>query len=865
MTASLRTLRPHQVAGIDGIKASIMAGQLRPILAAPTGYGKTEVAAHLIADARDRNKRIVFCVPTIGLVDQTFERFVANGFDPSDMGVIQASHPWRRPHAPIQIATGQTLAKRERPIVDEVIIDEAHQLQQTYRDWITDPEWAQVPFIGMTATPGTKGLGKYFTNLVKPIALTDLIDQRYLVPMKVFAPSKPNLEGVRTVGDDYNQGDLADRMNKPHLVADVVQTWLARGEMRPTLCFATGKLHAKALYEQFALEGVPAAYVDADTPREERERIGKAMATREVLVAVNIGTLTTGIDWDVRCIILARPTKSKMLFCQMIGRGLRTAEAKADCLARGTLVLTDKGEVPIQNVTLTHRIWDGENFVEHGGAVCKGVQRVIEHDGIVGTPDHKVMTHDGWKSLADAARDGRRIARTGFGRTPIRFADDRVAYGFWHELVIACRSRVRSMLNSAHGAISQYAEAAGNCCLLIMQSALAGVSTEMAVSTLPGAKGQVREPEKSSLFRLRRTWSSFQFSKREPCCALGGGSHRRTVAADAVGPDRQRRALRTGQPTLGASGGEHEQFTKGRRNVTCAVHRVPEGSSGREIRRSDFDEAPIYDDGSASRGAVEYAIVQAEREVWDIHNAGPLQRFTANGRLVHNCIVLDHSDTHERLGMVTDISFDLCDGKPNPKADTKKREDKTLMPKCCDKCTALMPAHEPKCLSCGNPMRLPSVFTIDGELTLYGKNRLADGLVKELRDMGITMRVAGDKLMVKAPNNYVPEVYQDQIKAHRDDLYMMHAPKQPKSESVKGELSKQPKQAIFSMLLTYADERGYKEGWAANKYREIFDVFPRGLAKHGEMPPSPMLKSWIKSQAIRWSKSSNNGGNNAAA
>ena len=559
MTGSLRQLRPHQIAGIEGIKASILAGQTRPILAAPTGYGKTEVAAHLIADARERNRRIVFCVPTIGLVDQTFERFVANGFDPSDMGVIQASHPWRRPHAPIQIATGQTLAKRERPMVDEVIIDEAHQLQQTYRDWITDPEWSQVPFIGMTATPGTKGLGKYFTNLVKPIALTDLIEQRYLVPMQVFAPSKPNLEGLRTVGDDYNQGDLAERMNKPHLVADVVKTWLARGEMRPTLCFATGKLHAKALYDQFASEGVPSAYVDADTPREERERIGKAMVTREVLVAVNIGTLTTGIDWDVRCIILARPTKSQMLFVQMIGRGLRTAEAKADC------------------------------------------------------------------------------------------------------------------------------------------------------------------------------------------------------------------------------------------------------------------------------------------------------------------IVLDHSDTHERLGMVTDISFDLCDGKPKPKADAKKRDDATLMPKCCKSCTALMPAHEPKCLACGEPMRLPPVFTVDGELTLYGQNHIADGLVKELRGLGITMRVADDKLLVKAPNNYVPDVFREQIRAHRDDLYRMHAPKQPKAESVKGELANQPKQVIFSMLLTYADERGYKEGWAANKYREIYDVFPRGLAKHGEMSPSPMLKSWIKSQAIRWSKSSKNGVNHAAA
>ena len=317
--------------GIGDYAGFTLDGDGRFLLGDFTVTHNTEVAAHLIADARERGKRIAFCVPTIGLVDQTFERFVANGFAPDEMGVIQADHPWRRPHAPIQIATAQTLGRRDRPLVDEVIIDEAHTLFDAYKSWMTDETWAKIPFIGMTATPGTRGLGKYFTNLVKPISLADLIDQGYLVPMTVYAPSKPDLEGVRTVGDDYNQGDLAERMNKPHLVADVVQTWLDRAEMQPTLCFATGRTHAKAIRDQFAVAGVPVAYVDADTPREERDRIGRALANGEVRVAVNIGCLTTGIDWDVRCISLARPTKSEMLFCQMIGRGSAHGRWQAIC------------------------------------------------------------------------------------------------------------------------------------------------------------------------------------------------------------------------------------------------------------------------------------------------------------------------------------------------------------------------------------------------------------------------------------------------------------------------------------------------------------------------------------------------------
>src|SRR5258708_9633418 len=64
----------------------------------------------------------------------------------------------------------------------------------------------------------------------------------------------------------------------------------------------------------------------------EGSAIAKGFHAGEVDVVCNVGCLTTGIDWDVRCIILARPTKSEMLFVQMIGRGLRTADGKVDCL-----------------------------------------------------------------------------------------------------------------------------------------------------------------------------------------------------------------------------------------------------------------------------------------------------------------------------------------------------------------------------------------------------------------------------------------------------------------------------------------------------------------------------------------------------
>lgn len=323
--STLRDLRPHQLTALDGLKASLRSGCRRPMLQAPTGAGKTVIAAHIVHGAHAKGNRVTFCVPSISLVDQTFERFVENGIDPALMGVIQADHPWKRPDAPIQIATAQTLARRDIPETDVVVIDEAHVRFKVYERWMAESD---VPFIGLSATPWAKGLGVLFDDLIRPTSTADLIEAGYLSPFRVFAPSSPDLTGIKVVAGDYHEGQLGERMNQPHLVADVVTTWLMRANGLPTLCFAVNRVHAKSLHDRFAEAGVSVAYIDANTPREEREDIGKRLASGDVQVVCNIGCLTTGIDWDVRCLILARPTKSESLFVQIIGRALRTAPGK---------------------------------------------------------------------------------------------------------------------------------------------------------------------------------------------------------------------------------------------------------------------------------------------------------------------------------------------------------------------------------------------------------------------------------------------------------------------------------------------------------------------------------------------------------
>jgi superfamily II DNA or RNA helicase len=175
-------------------------------------------------------------------------------------------------------------------------------------------------------------MGKIWDDLIIATTVQELIDLGHLSDFKVFAPAHPDLSGVKTVAGDYKLDDLADAMSKGTLVADVVSTWLEQGQDHPTVCFAVNRVHAKNLQSQFDAAGVQTGYMDAFTPRDERGEIVKAFEAGEIKVICNVGVLTTGFDSDVRCVILARPTKSEMLFVQMVGRGLRTAPGKDHCL-----------------------------------------------------------------------------------------------------------------------------------------------------------------------------------------------------------------------------------------------------------------------------------------------------------------------------------------------------------------------------------------------------------------------------------------------------------------------------------------------------------------------------------------------------
>jgi DNA repair protein RadD len=322
-----RELWPHQISGLEALRQSVAQGIRRIVLCAPTGSGKTLLSAAIVEGAQRKGNRLAFVVSNISLIDQSIEAFYEEGI--RDIGVLQSNHHMQDWSKPVQICSVQTLKSRGAfPEAQIVIIDECHVLHEHHKKWLMHPDWQNVPFIGLSATPGTRGLGKYFQTLLTISTTQELIEKGFLSPFKVFATGHPDLSGVKIVAGDYQEDQLSDAMQKGELTADIVRTWQDKWGKDRTLCYAVDCAHAQSIQERFEQAGVKCGYQDARTSSDERREIKRKFHNGEYSVVTNVGTLTTGTDWDCRCLILARPTRSKMLFQQIIGRALRTKNDK---------------------------------------------------------------------------------------------------------------------------------------------------------------------------------------------------------------------------------------------------------------------------------------------------------------------------------------------------------------------------------------------------------------------------------------------------------------------------------------------------------------------------------------------------------
>lgn len=324
-------LRQHQDRAVNLLRQAWKKERTH-LIDLPTGGGKTELAVYICKGMIERKMRIMFVAPYTVLIDQTAERFRKYGLD--DISIIWQDHPDHRPLAPIQIASADTLIRREFPDnIDCLIIDEAHLRR---KDLLKVIEEADFPVIGLSATPYAPWMGNYYSSFIKPTSMRHLIDNGYLVDFEFYAPCRPSMKGVPTTnthfGPDYKEQAVAEIMGDAKLVGNVVENWLENGRNLPTICYCVNILHANEITNRFNSAGVPCEIITAKTKQYERTDILGRYRLGITKVICNVGTMVAGLDEDVRCIIYARPTKSEMRWKQCLGRGARTAKGKEYCL-----------------------------------------------------------------------------------------------------------------------------------------------------------------------------------------------------------------------------------------------------------------------------------------------------------------------------------------------------------------------------------------------------------------------------------------------------------------------------------------------------------------------------------------------------
>jgi superfamily II DNA or RNA helicase len=329
------TLRDYQTGGIADVRAAIRAGHRRIVLVVPVGGGKTTMASEIIRLATERGRRCLFIAHRRELIDQAVARLARFGIV---AGIIQAGRP--RMEAPVQVASIDTLVNRENVPADIVIADEC-QHARAGRWTTTLARYPNAILLGLTATPfrlDGKGLGFIFDKIVAPVTVRELIRRGVILEPRVFGPDiAAELKGVHTVAGEFNQRELGERMNQRRLVGNIVEHWMeaagpgSAGGVKRTIVFAVNVEHSQAIIERFREAGIAAEHVDAKTPN--RKSIFERLARNETHVVSNVGIATEGWDLpDLGVVVLARPTQSLSLHIQMIGRGMRTAEGKTECL-----------------------------------------------------------------------------------------------------------------------------------------------------------------------------------------------------------------------------------------------------------------------------------------------------------------------------------------------------------------------------------------------------------------------------------------------------------------------------------------------------------------------------------------------------
>jgi len=352
-------LRPYQVEALQSIADYLQKGINKQLVVLPTGSGKTVVFSHLPHVIKD-------CLPMLVLAHR------------GEL-LVQAKDKilWSNPHLDVQtekaehtadlcdvvVASVPTLGRSDSVRINKypkdyfktIIVDEAHHAAaETYRRILN--YFQPNLLLGVTATPQRSDsvrLNDVFDEIVYYKNILDLIQEGYLCRLVGYrVKTDTDISEVETSHGDFITSQLEDTINTPYRNAVVVSSYMEIAKNKKALVFAVGIQHAKDLAASFAKAGTSVRIVLGDTPEQERTKIFEDFRNGLVKVVVNVGVLTEGFDEpSVEVIILARPTRSSLLYTQIVGRGTRLFEGKDNCIIIDIADAT-KGKKPLGLPTL---------------------------------------------------------------------------------------------------------------------------------------------------------------------------------------------------------------------------------------------------------------------------------------------------------------------------------------------------------------------------------------------------------------------------------------------------------------------------------------------------------------------------------
>lgn len=312
-------LRPYQLDAIQQARDRIAAGRVAPLLCAPTGAGKSAIAAEIIRLhlEKDPAHRVLVMAHRRELITQMSKTLLRMGL--TDVGEIMPGVT-PRPRAPVQVASIQTLRARDRfPPATMVVYDECHHMSSD--DWSELTKgYPDAYRIGFTATPmrsDGRGMAPAFDSLVVVSTIKELTALGFLVPCRVIA-CKP--------------------LKRPNMSHSPVDAYIDHANGMRTVVFADFVVNAEKFCAEFLERNIPAVVIHGELPQAQRDAALKAHANGAVLI--NCMVLTEG--WDspaTSCCILARGCGSVGTYLQIVGRILRAAPKDADYVKPEALLI----------------------------------------------------------------------------------------------------------------------------------------------------------------------------------------------------------------------------------------------------------------------------------------------------------------------------------------------------------------------------------------------------------------------------------------------------------------------------------------------------------------------------------------------